>query len=112
MILKSQHTLATPSYFISSILGLSAGTPASSKSKASTGPHSENFTPTGDGYPRDLIDLSNEKVGCVVFCRQLVYLLHTLHRLAVFCEVGIKLFAVLHVLNFISHFAARFYFLY
>jgi hypothetical protein len=32
--------------------------------------------------------------------------------LAVFCEVGIKLFAVLYVLNFISNFAARFYFLY
>ena len=49
---------------------------------------------------------------CLVFCPQLVYLLRTLHRLAVFGEVGIKLFAVLHVLNFISHFAARFYFLY
>src|SRR5262245_23335009 len=36
----------------------------------------------------------------------------TLHRLSVFCEVGVKLFAVLYVFNFISHFAVRFYFLY
>ena len=55
--------------------------------------------------------LSNEKVAVPFSAAQLVYLLHTLHRLAVFCEVGIKLFAVLYVLNFISHFAARFYFL-
>jgi hypothetical protein len=34
-----------------SVLGLSVGTPMSSKSNASTGPDSENFTPTGDGLP-------------------------------------------------------------
>jgi hypothetical protein len=44
---------------------------------------SENFTPQAT-VTHDLIDLSNEKVGCAVFCRQLVYLLRTLHRLAVF----------------------------
>ena len=54
----------------------------------------------------------NPGIAASFSAAQIVYLLRTLHRLAVFCEVGIKLFAVLHVLNFISNFAARFYFLY
>jgi hypothetical protein len=65
-----------------------------------------------DEFPSVETTLATKNWSVAVFCPQLVYLLHTLHRLAVFCEVGIKLFAVLCVLNFISHFAARFYGLY
>lgn len=38
-------------------------------------------------------------------------LLHAFYYFAVFCEVGVTLFAILHVLDFISHFVAGFYFL-
>ena len=68
--------------------------------------------PKGDATPAISSTLATKKWAVPFSAAQIAYLLRTLHRLAVFCEVGIKLFAVLYVLNFISHFAARFYFLY